>query len=342
MEKYIEWAIKLRKVSGLGKLTNAANKEKNMKQVILYGAGVCSKNALDFLRFCNMDIYIYALCESNPEKTRKKFFDKSIISYAEAKEKNYPFVISVSEKYHDEIQHILEQDGVKYFDGITQWLQLEFRSDFTKLNRDYCAYFHIEGMDEYFDIAESENSLKRFWGENTAFYRMFMQLDLDKVIELACGRGRHLNQYYSRANEITLVDILEKNIAFCKDRFRNKRNIKYYQNNGFDLSELPNEGYSALFTYDSMVHFEMFDINNYLKETFRVLKNGGMALFHHSNLASDYRQTYNNSGNPGGRNFMSKELFAYLAYKAGFEIIEQQVIDWSLPSMDCITLVKKF
>lgn len=38
---------------------------------------------------------------------------------------------------------------------------------------------------------------------------------------------------------------------------------------------------------------------------------------------------------------MSKELFAYLAYHAGFEIVEQQVIDWSLEKMDCITLLKK-
>lgn len=288
-----------------------------------------------------MDMYIYALCESSPKNEKNFIYDKPIISYAEAKRTNYPFLIAVSEKYYAEIQYILEQDGAKYFDDITEWFRFEFRDDCTKLNREYCAWFHIDGMEEYWNIVESENCLKMFWGEDTAFYRMFTQLDLDKVIELGCGRGRHVNQYYSRANEITLVDILEKNITFCKDRFKDSKNIKYYQNNGFDLSELPDESYSALFTYDAMVHFEMFDVYNYLKETYRVLKIGGMALFHHSNLASDYRQTFKDSGNPGGRNFMSKELFAYLAYKAGFEIVEQQVIDWSLPGMDCITLVRK-
>ena len=55
----------------------------------------------------------------------------------------------------------------------------------------------------------------------------------------------------------------------------------------------------------------------------------------------NYRQSFDNASNPGGRNFMSKELFAYLAYHAGFEIVEQQVIDWSLEKMDCITLLKK-
>ena len=38
---------------------------------------------------------------------------------------------------------------------------------------------------------------------------------------------------------------------------------------------------------------------------------------------------------------MSKEAFAYLAYRAGFEILEQQVINWGIPSLDCITLVEK-
>ena len=45
--------------------------------------------------------------------------------------------------------------------------------------------------------------------------------------------------------------------------------------------------------------------------------------------------------NPGSRKFMSKELFAYLAYQCGFEILDQIVIDWSLPKMDCLSLCEK-
>ena len=170
---------------------------------------------------------------------------------------------------------------------------------------------------------------------------MFKCLDLDNIVELACGRGRHVQKYYNEANKIILVDILEKNINICKERFNGHHNISYYVNNGHDLHGLKDNTYSALFTYDAMVHFELFDIYEYLQETYRVLTKGGKALFHHSNLSIAYDQSFNKSYNPGGRNFMSKDLFAYLAYKAGFEIIDQKVIDWSLPKMDCITLVKK-
>lgn len=38
---------------------------------------------------------------------------------------------------------------------------------------------------------------------------------------------------------------------------------------------------------------------------------------------------------------MTKECFAYLADRAGFIVLEQKVIDWSAPKLDCITLVKK-
>lgn len=38
---------------------------------------------------------------------------------------------------------------------------------------------------------------------------------------------------------------------------------------------------------------------------------------------------------------MDKKIFAYLAYRCGFEIIDQTVIDWSVPELDCISLIRK-
>ena len=159
------------------------------------------------------------------------------------------------------------------------------------------------------------------------------------IVELACGRGRHVPKYLSTENHITLVDILEKNIEICKQRFSGFSNIDYYKNNGNDLKELPDSTYTALFTYDAMVHFELLDIAKYLQETYRILVDGGMGLFHHSNNSSDYKASFSNALH--GRSFMSKDIFAHLAYKAGFKIIDQQVIDWIERDLDCLTLVQK-
>lgn len=38
---------------------------------------------------------------------------------------------------------------------------------------------------------------------------------------------------------------------------------------------------------------------------------------------------------------MSKDLFAYLSYRAGFDVVEQKVIDWGVKDLDCVTLLKK-
>lgn len=136
-----------------------------------------------------------------------------------------------------------------------------------------------------------------------------------------------------------LVDILSENIEYCKQRFGDKRNISYYCNNGFNLEELESNSYSALFTYDAMVHFELMDVYNYLQDIYRILEPGAYALFHHSNNTQDYRLSFENASH--GRNYMSKDLFAYLAYRCGFEIINQKIINFVEPELDCISLIRK-
>lgn len=211
--------------------------------------------------------------------------------------------------------------------------------DKVEFNRRFCAFFHVDHMNDYFESCESEGAINRFWAEDSAFYGLFKQLDLSNVVELVCGRGRHVPCYVDNAQNIILVDILNKNIEFCKTRFANYENITYYTNNGYNLEEIPTETVSSLFAYDAMVHFEMMDIYEYLKDIYRILKKEGKALIHHSNYDEDYRASFENA--PNGRSFMSKQLFAYLAYKAGFAVKEQIVIDWGVKDLDCITLLEK-
>ena len=313
----------------------------NNKMIIIYGAGKLGEKYYKFLENQGLQDNVQAFCDKNAENIRKKF-NKEVFIYSEAKMKGIPFLIGISKKsegYFD-VKEILEADSIYYYKDLQDYMFRVAGMSSVEFNRAYCAYYHIEYMDDYFQSVDNESSLQVFWGEKSEFLPMFNRLNLDNVIELACGRGRHVPKYMNRANEITLVDILDKNIAICRERFKGNPKIHYYKNNGFDLSELPSNKYSALFTYDAMVHFELLDVFNYLKETQRVLIPGGMALFHHSNTDSNYKISFEHSVSQG-RNFMSKKLFAYLAYRAGLEIVEQKVIDWDVPDLDCITLVRK-
>lgn len=192
----------------------------------------------------------------------------------------------------------------------------------------------------YYDLAEQD--LWPFWSSGPPFIRMFATLDLTNVVELACGHGRHAA--YIRENRpfgrLTLVDINQSNIEFCRRRFADDDRFSYLTNSGSDFPLLRSGAYASLFCYDAMVHFEFYDIFNYLDEFYRILMPNGRALLHHSNYDKNPGARY--SDNPGWRNFMSSSLFAHAAMRSGFLVVEQQLIDWAgVPRLDCATLLEK-
>lgn len=305
------------------------------KKYIIYGAGRQGKAYFSFLQSKGLDADIIGFCDKCYDEI-KYIADKKVFSYDEARKQDAGFVVAVGNKEdRNEVFKMMDADKKLHY-SIAEYAGYKGmnRVDF---NREFCAFYHIDEMDRYFNSAES--AVHTFWDDESVFKKMFMHLDLENVIELACGRGRHVPQYIAGAGTITLVDILAKNIDFCKDRFKNSDNIKYYQNNGYNLEKLKENTYTALFCYDAMVHFEMLDIYQYLLDIYRVLVHGGKALLHHSNNDKDYKGAFDNS--VGGRSFMNKDIFAYLAYRAGFEILEQKVIDWGQKDLDCVTLIQK-
>ncbi len=302
--------------------------------VIIYGAGARGKGIYNFFARYGKEDAIKGFCDRNYENM-SAFHGKKVMSFEEALKYELPFLISITDKDVDSVRQNIEREHGR-------WICLDdmaafFGKDRVSFNREFCAFFHVSGMDGYFEAAEG--MLEGFWGEGTPFRSKFNKLDLKNVIELACGRGRHVHRYLQNAGKITLVDILEKNMDICRSRFRTEKKIHYYCNNGYNLEALKSGEYTSLFCYDAMVHFEMMDIYEYLKDIYRVLVPGGRALIHHSNNMGDYRASFANA--PNGRSFLSKDLFAYLAYRSGFEILEQEVIDWGIKELDCISLIQK-
>lgn len=312
-----------------------------MRKIILFGAGVRGKQVADLLK--RKGILIHGFCDSNKAGEQITVGDDVYVVYTieyivENKEK-YSVVVTIAD--YKEINIVDEKLRKLGVDIITIEEVLDNQTiGAIARNRQYIADFHLDEMEGYYRNGEAESELQVFWRKDSEFKKMFSRLDISNVIELACGHGRHVPYYIENAGKVMLVDILEKNINYCRKRFQNNIKIQYYVNNGYDLRALPSESYSSLFTYDAMVHFEMMDIFEYLKETKRILKPGGRALFHHSNNTEDYRITF--STGTYGRNYMSSQLFAYLANRVELKIVDQKVIDWAgKRELDCLTLVEK-
>ena len=309
-----------------------------MDEIILYGAG--SAGVFAESQLFDQGITIKGFCDGLKEGTVlcDGTREYPILKFENIIGKGYRVIVTISKASdRKKITEKLTNANIT----VTPLTDiLDTPEDKVTYERNYVANFHINAMDPYFEAAEDQANLAVFWAEDSIFYQMFRTLDLTSVVELACGRGRHVPQYIKNAGHITLVDILEKNIQYCQERFSGENKIRYYVNNGCDFQKLETGGVTALFTYDAMVHFESLDVWNYLKETYRILKNGGKALFHHSNNTEDYRVSFKTGAS--GRNYMSRELFAHFADRAGFRVIEQRIIDWDeTEALDCLTLLEK-
>lgn len=305
------------------------------RKVILWGCGDGGKYAYEHLK---SQYNIVAFGDNDSLKVGTEYEGKSILSVEQINSDYRDAVIlnTVMSVPHERIKNELKKRGVE--NDIYQY------TDFLEKNsvedrRNECAEFHINCMESYFENAENSNNLNIFWSDGSLFKRLFDRMDISNVVELACGRGRHVPQYLNKAKSVVLVDILEKNIDFCKERFRENEKVKYYVNSGCDLKELKDNSATAIFSYDAMVHFESIDVYHYLQETNRVLMPGGMALYHHSNNDKDYKTTF--LSGECGRNYMSMGMFAHFADRAGLSVVEQVEFPWNDQVTDGITLLRK-
>lgn len=192
----------------------------------------------------------------------------------------------------------------------------------------------------YYDRAE---------GAAEAHFNNFIKPLLDKYllkskpnfcIELACGHGRITQFLIDYFDTVLGIDIVPENIDFCKRRFENSIMSKFQFNvcNGIDFDGIADRSSDLVLCWDSMVHFDTDIIRQYIRDTKRILKERGIAIYHHSNYTKD--PTGNFQKAPHARNFMSKELFAHYSYKEGLMVLEQNLMNWGgISNHDCISVL---
>jgi ubiquinone/menaquinone biosynthesis C-methylase UbiE len=191
----------------------------------------------------------------------------------------------------------------------------------------------------YYRDAEQWTHL--FWAEGTPFKTCFDRLDMDRVLELACGHGRHSERIAPLAAELLLLDVFENNLNICRQRLDQHQGIELIKGNGYDFQPVANGSVSAVVCYDAMVHFSPDIVGSYLRDGSRILRDGGAMLLHHSNYDTGGNNQHYGL-NPHARNHMTYELFQSLAEQARLAVVDSTTLDWGgVPALDRLSLLVK-
>ena len=102
-----------------------------------------------------------------------------------------------------------------------------------------------------------------------------------KVVEIGCGAGRVTRALADIFGQVWGVDVSGEMIRQAKQSLAGKQNVTLIQNNGTDLSLIPDSG-SFDFAFSSIVfqHIPSRDvIENYVREVHRLLRPGALFKF---------------------------------------------------------------
>ncbi|ACK64985.1 Methyltransferase type 11 [Rippkaea orientalis PCC 8801] len=249
-----------------------------------------------------------------------------------------PIQVKLKALYQEDYQ-IIEQNSAKLWqksDSISLTTNLKQRNNQMKPLTEIAAFVGDDWKSSpYYDDAEP--AMDSQW--QYLVYPFIEGSDFSNTIDLAAGHGRNTVKLKEIADKIIIIDINQENLDYCQERFKGEENISYVKTDGTELPGIPDESITFIYCWDAMVHFDSDVIRSYLKEFHRVLVPGGRGFCHHSNY------TENPGGdvhvNPGWRNFMSAPLFAHYCAKENLKIVQQKVMDWGVPSLDCLSLFEK-
>lgn len=161
-------------------------------------------------------------------------------------------------------------------------------------------------------------------------------------LEIACGHGRWSQHLRPFCRELILVDLVEDAVAACRKRFAGDRRVRCFQNDGRSLPMAAAQSLDFVFSFDSLVHCELAELEGYLAEVARALTANGAGFLHHSNFAAVL------AAKPGSYNHfwraesVSAEAVAEACRRLGLVCISQELVNWGgIPACDCFSVVTR-
>jgi SAM-dependent methyltransferase len=185
------------------------------------------------------------------------------------------------------------------------------------------------------------------WQWENVIWPIIKNSDFTCTLEIACGHGRQSEYLRRHSRELHLVDVNASVIDACRERFGEQMDgcrFHFHITDGNHLRMIADDSITFVSSWDSMVHFDKTVMRDYVIEIARVLKPGGTAFLHHSNIGAS-RPNSDWSENHGTRGDMSAAAFQDYAREAGLVLSFQRLSGtkdgWGLDDLDCLSVVAK-
>jgi SAM-dependent methyltransferase len=211
---------------------------------------------------------------------------------------------------------------------------------------------NLEIWSREWDWSTEGDEWSAWWGDTHALWygallpRIHSYLPAGTILEIAPGYGRWTQFLKDACQQLVIVDLTERCIDHCRERFAGADNIKYHVNDGRSLEMVADGSIDFVFSFDSLVHAEADVIAGYLEQIARKLTPEGVGFIHHSNIGAYGALTKLARKVPARRlrglvcrgalinlpawraESMTADLFAAQCDAAGLACIGQEKVNW--------------
>src|SRR3954454_21452170 len=142
------------------------------------------------------------------------------------------------------------------------------------------------------DWSQRGDEWSSWWGGTPALWyggllpRIHSFVPTATILEIAPGFGRWTQYLKDLADRLVIVDLAERCIDGCRERFADATNIEYHVNDGRSLDMVEDGSVDFVFSFDSLVHAEREVLRAYLEQLARKLTPDGVGFIHHSNIGA--------------------------------------------------------
>jgi len=221
---------------------------------------------------------------------------------------------------------------------------------------------------ETYSWPEAGEEWSRHWGSvrmqwyGSLLPRIRAFVPADTILEIAPGYGRWTAFLRNLCKRLIIVDLSEKCIDGCRQRFADCSHISYFVNDGKSLEMVADGSVDFIFSYDSLVHAEDAVLKAYVAEFAKKLRPNGAAFLHHSNLGEYIRRirvqsvlskvpklpgllarlgVYDNVTGQWRAHSMTAAKMALFAQDHKLQCVSQELITWEsrFALVDCLSII---